>query len=109
MAARHYYSHQEVHGKTGEEMQEMLWQKGVNWNDYPAFFKRGTFIQKRSVFRQFTTEEIDMLPPKHAARNNPELTVERAETRNVEMPPFSKVINRVAVIFEGASPEIQQD
>lgn len=109
MAARHYYSHQEVHGKTGEEMQEMLWQKGVNWNDYPAFFKRGTFIQKRSVFRQFTTEEIGMLPPKHAARNTPELTVERAETQRIEMPPFSKVVNRVAVIFEGASPEIFQD
>lgn len=109
MAARHYYPHHALHGKTGDEMQEMLWQKGVNWNDYPAFFKRGTFIQKRTVSRQFTVDEINTLPDKHEARKNPELTVERTVIQRLEMPPFSKVANRVEVIFYGASPEVEQE
>jgi len=109
LAARHYYAHQELHGKTSDEMQEMLWQKGVNWNEYPAFFKRGTFIQKYTVSRQFTAEEIDKLPEKHEARKNPDLQVERTEIRYVEMPPFSKVANRVDFIFYGAQPVVKQE
>ena len=38
-ATRAHYSHKEMHGKSQSEMQEMLHQKGVNWNDYPTFFK----------------------------------------------------------------------
>lgn len=109
MAARHYYSHETVYKKTGDEMQEMLWQQGVNWNEYPSFFKRGTFIQKRKVERLFTTEEIDKLPIKHEARLNPKLTVERSEIQRLDMPPFSKVTNRVDVIFHGTEPKLLQN
>jgi tRNA(His) 5'-end guanylyltransferase len=77
MAARAHYDHAETHGKTSSELQELLWQKGVNWNDYPAFFKRGTFLQRRKVSRPFTATELQALPAKHAARSNPSLTVER--------------------------------
>ena len=47
-------------------------------------------------------EEIEALPPRHAARRNPELVVQRAVVRPLDMPPFDKVRNRVAVLFEGA-------
>ena len=106
MAARCYYSHKALHKKTSAEMQEMLWRKGINWNDYPAFFKRGTFVQKRRAYRKFTTEEIEKLPEKHEARKNPDLQIERAEFRFLEMPPFSQVKNRVDVIFYGAEPVV---
>jgi tRNA(His) 5'-end guanylyltransferase len=106
MAARHYYPHTALHKKTGDEMQEMLWQQGVNWNDYPNFFKRGTFIQKQNVVRTFTAEEIEQLPAKHEARKNPGLTIERPEIQRLDMPPFAKVANRVDVIFSGATPEL---
>jgi tRNA(His) guanylyltransferase len=105
MAARHYYSHNELNNKNGKEMQELLFQKGVNFNDYPSFFKRGTFIQRKKVVRKFTTEELDKLPEKHDARTNPELTVERSEYRMLNMPPFSKVTNRAAVIYLGEEPK----
>src|ERR1700722_9495140 len=49
MAAQHYYSHKELMNKHTGEMQEMLWQKGVNWNDYPDFFRRGSYVQRRIV------------------------------------------------------------
>lgn len=48
MAARAHYSHKQVDGKSADVMQEMLWQKGVNWNDYPAGFKRGRVVVRRS-------------------------------------------------------------
>lgn len=35
MAAQAFYSHKELMGKNGSQKQEMLFQKGVNWNDYP--------------------------------------------------------------------------
>jgi tRNA(His) 5'-end guanylyltransferase len=104
MAARAYFSHKQLDGKCGSEMQEMLWQKGVNWNDFPSFFKRGSFIQRRRVRRPFTTEELDNLPPLHEARRNPDLEVERSEFQVLDMPPFGKVTNRAAVIFDGAEP-----
>ena len=105
MAAHSVYSDKQLHGKNSSDKQEMLFQKGINWNDYPAFFRRGTYIQRRSVVRPFTTEEMDKLPPKHEARTNPGLTVERSEWRVLELPPLGQIVNREAVIFEGAEPE----
>jgi len=46
MAAQHYYSHSELMNKNSKEKQEMLFKKRINFNDYPDWFKRGTFIQK---------------------------------------------------------------
>jgi tRNA(His) guanylyltransferase len=103
MAAQSVYSHKELHGKHGGEMQEMLFQRGINWNDYPAFFKRGTYVQRRTVSKPFSTEELERLPPKHEARTNPGLMVERSEVKVLELPPITTIENREAVIFDGAS------
>jgi len=105
MAAGEVYSHQELHGKTGNERQEMLFQKGINWNDYPTSFKRGTYVQRRQVLKPFTATEIERLPPKHAARTNPDLIIERSEVAVLDLPPITAVTNREAVIFDGATPE----
>lgn len=106
MAANHYYSHKELHNKNAAEMHEMLHEKGINWNDYPSAFKRGTFIQRKYSTRKFTIEELDKLPPKHNARKNPELEFERSDVVIVDMPPFNKVINRIEVIFDGIEPKV---
>lgn len=108
MAASSLYSDTQLHGKNGSQKQEMLWQKGVNWNDYPAAFKRGTYVQRRTVIKPFSTEELDRLPAKHAARTNPGLTVERSEWRPLEMPIFTTITNREAVVFEGAEPVVEE-
>lgn len=47
MAAQTEYSHKELHGKSSNQQQEMLHQKGINWNDYPDGFKRGRAIVRR--------------------------------------------------------------
>ncbi|PRQ09102.1 tRNA(His) guanylyltransferase Thg1 family protein [Enhygromyxa salina] len=108
MAARHYYTHDEVMGCSSGQQQELLFRAGVNFNDYPPFFKRGCFVQRREVQRPFSAEEIELLPPQHAARRDPDLMVSRSHVERIDMPPFDQVINRVAVVFEGAEPQVAQ-
>lgn len=108
MAAQSVYSTKQLHGKSGGEQQEMLFVKGINWNDYPAFFKRGTFIQRKTRSMKFTSVEIDKLPPKHEARTNLDLEIERSIVELVDVPPFNQVINRVEVIFDGEFPIIKE-
>lgn len=107
MAAREYFSHAQLHGKSGSEMQEMLFQSGVNWNDYPDFFKRGRFVLRKQITRKLTAQELDALPPLHNARKNPSLPITRHTLDYVIMPPFSKVTNRAGVLFEGEDPRIE--
>jgi tRNA(His) guanylyltransferase len=55
MAAQAKFSHRALHGKSGAQMQEMLWaEHGVNWNDYPGRFKRGTMVWPRTTFEPVT-------------------------------------------------------
>jgi tRNA(His) 5'-end guanylyltransferase len=44
--AQSLYSHKELNGKNTTEMQEMIFQKGQNWNDYALKYKRGRIIMK---------------------------------------------------------------
>lgn len=48
MAASSVYSHKELEGKSSSEKQEMLFQKGINWNDYKTKYKRGSIIKKHT-------------------------------------------------------------
>jgi len=105
MAARHYYSHNELHEKSGSEMQEMLFQKGVNWNDYPDFFKRGTFVRRETYKTELDTETLAKIP--EGKRPAPGTLFERSHVVKIMMPPFTKVINRVGVIFNGESPKTE--
>ncbi len=105
MAAHDNFSHKPLHGMNGKQMQDRLMlEKGINWNDYPAFFKRGTFVRRETVSRKYTCDEIEKLPAKHQARTNPDLVIERHMVMEIEMPPFNKVTNRVEVVFENANP-----
>jgi tRNA(His) guanylyltransferase len=103
MAAQHYYSHKELQNKNGAEMQEMLFAKGINFNDYPDFFKRGTFVRRVTRQRPFTEAEIQRIPEQHCPA--PDTLIERSEIVRLTMPKFSTVTNREAVIFDGGSPE----
>jgi tRNA(His) 5'-end guanylyltransferase len=105
IAARTHYDHAELHNKSGPEMQELLWKKGTNWADYPAFFKRGTYVRRREVRRAVTASEREALPARHADRNDPALLVKRTECGPFELPPLVRVSNRVGVLFRGEEPQ----
>lgn len=95
MAAQALYSHKELHGKSGDEKQEMMFQKGVNFNDYPYGFKRGTFVQR-------VVKQVE-LTPQQLARMKSELrptgAVERSfyEAQDIWL---SKIDNPVGRLFE---------
>jgi tRNA(His) guanylyltransferase len=56
MVAQSLYSHKQLEKKNQSQQQEMIYQKGQNWNDYPAGQKRGRMIVKQTV-KLPTTEE----------------------------------------------------
>lgn len=58
MAAHSVYSHKELHNKNSADMQEMLFQKGINWNDYDSRFKRGA-ISFKETYPVFPTPAGD--------------------------------------------------
>lgn len=108
MAARASFSHGQCDKKNNSELQEMLFQKGINWNDYPVFFKRGTFGRRSVVQRTLTPEEIAVLPPKHALRANPEPIITRTVINTDELPQLKTIENREMVLFEGANPKLKE-
>lgn len=107
MAARSVYSDNQLLNKNSSEKQEMLWQKGINWDKYPVFFKRGTYARRVVMERKLTPDELKDLPEHHEARKNPDMVFTRSEIKEIEMPIFSTVENREEVIFDGAEPKVK--
>ena len=44
--AQSLYSSKELHGKNSSQQQELIWKKGINWNDYDSKYKRGRIVLK---------------------------------------------------------------
>jgi tRNA(His) 5'-end guanylyltransferase len=101
MVAQSRFSHKNLHGQDQKAMLAMLKEIGVNFEDYPLAFRRGSFVRRFNVERMLTAEEMERIPEKH----RPAGPVVRSEMRVVEMPPFNRVVNRVEVIFDGAPPQ----
>jgi len=98
MAAQSMFSHKELQGKHGPQMQEMMWKfKGVNFNDYPPFFKRGVFARRVREARMLTPEQLAKVPAKH----RPTGPVERSFIDAVDIW-LSKQPDGVAALFHGA-------
>lgn len=45
-AGQAVFSHKELDHKSQSDIQEMLFQKGINWNDYSTCEKRGAFVRR---------------------------------------------------------------
>jgi tRNA(His) 5'-end guanylyltransferase len=50
MVGQSMYSHKQLHGKNVNEVQEMIFRKGKNFNDYPDGFKRGRVILQTNTY-----------------------------------------------------------
>ena len=100
MAAHHYYSHAELQNKNGADKHEMLHARGVNWNDYPAFFKRGTFVRRVNMQRTLSELELSVIPEKH--RPSPTDVVVRSEIQEFDLPPLNRIQNLTDVLFGAA-------
>jgi len=63
--AQSLYSHKQLEGKNTNEQQEMIFQKGINWNDYAPKYKRGRFIEKQNYEKDGATRTkwVSVEPP----------------------------------------------
>jgi tRNA(His) guanylyltransferase len=101
MVAQSKFSHKMLHGKDQKAMLAMLTEIGVEFEDFPVAFRRGSWVMRYAIERLLTTQELESIPEKH----RPVGPVIRNEMRVVDMPPFNRVANRPDVIFDGADPE----
>lgn len=86
------FSHKQLQGLSCNQIQEKLWQeKQINWNDQPAFFKRGVYFQKR----QNRDRSIDTVPI--MIYNSTEYTVEK----------LTSLVNREGFVFYGEEPRYE--
>ena len=63
--AQSMFSHRELENKNTDQMQEMCFQKGVNWNDFSAKLKRGRLIVKQDYEKEGATRSkwVSVEPP----------------------------------------------
>ncbi len=99
MAAQSMFSAKQLHGVSSEGKQELLFSKGVNWNDYPSRFKRGgTYIRVTDHFIKKRGEKSkgELVPPDKVLEtkqslgalkdNTPYEMYERSSWKEVETP-----------------------
>lgn len=63
--AQSMFSHRELENKNTDQMQEMCFQKGVNWNDFSTKLKRGRLIVKQDYEKDGATRSkwVSVDPP----------------------------------------------
>lgn len=63
--AQSMFSHRELENKNTDQMQDMCFQKGVNWNDFYAKLKRGRLIVKKDYEKEGATRSkwVSVEPP----------------------------------------------
>ncbi len=49
MVAQSLYSSKQLFKKNSSDMQEMIFQKGINWDDYNPYWKRGRIVLKDNI------------------------------------------------------------
>lgn len=104
MAARSVYSHKELHLMDSTKLHDMLHDKGINWNDYPNHFKRGTYVRRITTEKELSVDELNNLPEKHDMRKNPNLKVKRTHVTQESFEPITRYSNRSHIILHGQEP-----
>lgn len=63
MAAQHHFSHASLQGMHGGEMVDRLKiEAGVDFENYPGFFRLGTFVRRTREERELTPAELARIP-----------------------------------------------
>lgn len=101
MAARAHFPHRALQGKSSREMQQMLQsQKGVVFAEFPAFFRRGTYLRRVVELRPLSEVELARVP----AGRRSAAAVSRARVVELELPPVTRIANPVRTLLGGESP-----
>jgi tRNA(His) guanylyltransferase len=106
MAAQSAFSHKTLHGRSTSEMLAMLRDIEIDFDNYPSFFTRGTFVRRVTFERPYKSEELERIPEKH--RPDADALVTRSEIRSVDLPNLLSIANRAAVIFDGSEIRMKE-
>lgn len=106
MAAHHYFSHAELQGKSGAQKQEMLFEKGVIFEDYPESFRLGTFVRRKTVEQTFDPVAWAIIPLAHRVPLDQILL--RTKITQYHLPALVTVKNLPQVLFNDQEPEFRQ-
>jgi tRNA(His) 5'-end guanylyltransferase len=100
MAAHEYFSQAELHKKNSSEKLEMLESKSIQWADYPIFFKRGTYVQRKV----FEVELDEVTLSKIPADKRPSSPVFRSKVVELDLPILVTLVNPEHVLIYGDIP-----
>jgi tRNA(His) guanylyltransferase len=93
MLARAHYSHKELLGVNCAGLHDLLHAKGVNWNDYPAAAKRGSYFGWREYEMEHDCEAEGCTGPAHPG---PKM---RKKLTDLELEPILSYPDRVHTLF----------
>ena len=72
--AQSLYSHKQLNGKNTAELQEMIFQKGINWNNYDPKLKHGRLIIKEYYQKNaITRSRWISINPEEFTKNNSQI------------------------------------
>ncbi len=94
-----YFSTKQLHGKNSTVIKGMLKFIDVDWLSLPDCHRKGTYIKRVTKTTSFSKEELEKLPPKHKARQNPDCFFQRTSYEVKQYPNLSLLKNRAKVIF----------
>jgi tRNA(His) 5'-end guanylyltransferase len=97
MAAHAHFSTRELHGAGYAKKHNMLNSVGINWDDYPTHFKRGTFAKKFKVLRALPDEVLAQIP----AIQRPKGPVERLEVQTFDPGVLTEHLDQLEVKLFG--------
>lgn len=117
MIAQTLYPHKELLNKNSDVKLEMIKKAGykmkwspTEWNgdlffDKEAMNMQGTFIVRKTILRKLTKEELENLPPKHTARQNPDMTFLRHVYIRFAGVILRNIINQAGYLFNSEIPQ----
>jgi tRNA(His) guanylyltransferase len=98
MAAHELLGHSKILGKSGETKIQMMKEEGVDFHNYPDFFKYGTFV--RPELYSMSIDDLNL--PAHIKEKQTSMHFTRRKVVSVDLGSFQEVKNKVAFIFDGA-------
>ena len=121
MIAQTLYPHKELLNKNSDEKIEMIKAKGyeMKWDakkwsgnmffDQEAMNMQGTFIVRKLMLRKLSKDELENLPPRHNARNNPDLLVPRHAYVRFAGVILRNITNQAGYLFNGEVPQFRNE
>lgn len=97
MAAQSIASHKQLHGKGRKDQLDLLTAAGIRWNDYPGFFKRGSYFRRVTRPRTLSEEERLRIPEAHRPPAGEVFL--RSTVESLEIGPLLREADPSAVLF----------